>query len=114
MADIDMNHPEALLLLSQHGLCRGEGRQHKVVYLDVGFLHATDQIFTNVARARYNVRLDVEPEARKSDGVAYPFLTIDRIGAWYDVEDIAPRRQRDRPSGVLCPRQVVSADHAVG
>src|SRR5207247_6669757 len=91
----------------------GQRREHEVVNLHVGLLHAPDEVLANVAGPGDDVGLHVQPEARHAHGVAYALLPVDRVGAWDDVEGVAARGDGYGARGLDRPDYVLLADDAV-
>ncbi len=104
---------ELLLGLVEDRLGRGERVDHQFVDLDAGRGHALGQVLDRGRRGRDDVGLDLEAEGAHPERILDALLAVDREAAPLDVEDLAVRRDRDRPGDLDRPVDVLAGDLAV-
>ena len=91
----------------------GERVDDELVDLDPGRGDALGQVLDRGRRRRDDVGLDLEPERAHPERVLDALLAVDREAARRDVEDVAVRRDRDRPGDLDRPVDVLAGDLAV-
>ena len=85
----------------------------ELVDLDAGRGDALGQVLDRGRRRRDDVGLDLEPQGAHPERVLDALLAVDGEAAPLDVEDVAVRRDRDRPGDLDRAVDVLAGDLAV-
>src|ERR1700736_182149 len=112
-ADIDQGHAQVQLIVVEDGLGRGQHLHHQVLDAHARLVDTLDNVLHRGQRPGDDVGFDFEPGAGHADRIPDPFLTVDDVAAWDDVDDLAIVGDGDRARGVDHPADVVLPDLAV-
>src|SRR5712691_111015 len=112
-ADVDEAHAQVQLLGRQDPFAAGEPRADDIFDVEARSMHALDDVLDRGLRAGDDVGLDLEPVSGHADRVADAVLSIDRVCAGDDVDDLAVGGDADRARRFDHTLHVVLTDLAV-
>ncbi len=112
-SDVDQRDAEVQLVVVEDSLSRGQHLDHQVLDTHARLVDTLDDVLHRGQRPGDDVGFDFEPGAGHADRIADPFLTVNDVAAWDDVDDLAIVGNGDRARGVDHAADVLLPDLAV-